>query len=428
MDTKYELIKLKNGIKILYIPFPKSKLMYIEIKLLTGTINETASTLEYGHILEHMNAQFTSSKYPDAKENERKVNMYGGYTNASTYSYFTKYYIKGPIKYSKYFIDLIINSYINFKLDKTIFETEKKAVVEELNSDKNSIWNTLSEHIDKVLYKNHPYAKTLDESIKNTKLSTIKNILNYRKKNYKTSNTIIIIAGDIKKSEVIKPLLFMKKTIYKVKLPGYKYKIQNPLVFINTNTNSTKIFLIFNMMPYTYFTMQADHVILLKTILTDGLSSRLYSLRMKHGLIYSISSTCKFDYYNKELNSFTIETETNSRNIPKVINIILSELNSLKRNLISDNEFNTLKNNILTQKLEQKRNNNMEDYVNRYSSTVLFGKKIQTYSDYFNQLNKISRNKIKNLSNTIFNTKKLVIGYGGKVNHNNEIKQILLKW
>ena len=277
------------------------------------------------------------------------------------------------------------------------------------------------------MFKNHPYGITYDERIKNTKKTNIKPLNKFRKQNYKTTNTLIIVAGDISLAKVknsVKMLLQFPKTVYKQKLPLYKFRLKTHILFENSKTESAKIYLRFNL-PYTYFQKQSDNIIELRKLLTASYSSRLYVLRREHGLIYSISCSCEQDYYNNNLNSFTIVTKTKSKSVAYVIKIIIDELNKLKKYKISDNELERLKNNINIQKLEHKMNMNMDKYISTYSQNILFNKKIQTYTDYYKSRNQISKEKIQKLANVIFDTRQLIISYGGSIKHNSAIKKCL---
>jgi predicted Zn-dependent peptidase len=428
MDVHHKIVKLKNGIKILYIPFLKSKLVKIKVKVLHGEINENKKTAEFGHLLEHMNAKFTSRKYPNAKENSEKINNVGGNRNASITDYFTEYYIAGSIKHYDVFMDLILNSVLDFKFDNTVFDQEKQSVIEELHSIKSDPWNKLNEKTNDILYKNHPYAIKYDERIKHTKNTKINEVIKFRKQNYTTTNTLLIVAGDIQLSKIMNSvhntISKLPKNVYKQNLPSYKFKLKQHVLFVDTKTESAKVYLRFNI-PYTYFKKQADNIIELKKLLTSGYSSRLYVLRREHGLIYSISCSCSHDFYNTHLNTFTIVTKTNSKNVTTIIRIILDELHKLKTNKISDNELQRLKNNIMIEKLEHKMNQNMGKYINFYSKNILFDKKVETYKDYYKSRNQISKEKIQDLSNVIFDNRKILISYGGSIKHDSEINQIL---
>ena len=134
------------------------------------------------------------------------------------------------------------------------------------------------------MFKNHPYGITYDERIKNTKKTNIKPLNKFRKQNYKTTNTLIIVAGDISLAKVknsVKMLLQFPKTVYKQKLPLYKFRLKTHILFENSKTESAKIYLRFNL-PYTYFQKQSDNIIELRKLLTASYSSRLYVLRREH--------------------------------------------------------------------------------------------------------------------------------------------------
>jgi len=419
MDKKYKLERLSNGIKVLYIPIKKSNIIYLEFSILNGTINENKKTLEHGHFLEHMNSKFTSEKYPNALENIKTLSHLGCKTNASINSYITQYYIQGPTVHSKKLLDIILNSYSKFKIDKTIFKQEKRSVIEELRSYDNDQWSNLEEKMNKEIYKNHPYEHTYRDRIKNTKKTTIKELYQFRKKHYKTTNTLFIIAGDFEENKckqyIRRILSEMTKTKTSKNYPQYEYKLNKipKLIYVKNDTLSTKLTIRFQI-PYTTFEANKNMIDVLPKILTNGLDSRLYKLRHKHGLIYYISSEIETDYMNKKLSSFTIQTEVDSNSIKKVIEIILEEIKLLKDQGVTDAEINKVKNIFLMEQFEHKMTSNIYDYVEMYSENVVFDKKIYTFKEYYEMRKNITKNKIRIIARSIFDEKRMVIGYSGK--------------
>ena len=419
MDKKYKLERLKNGIKVLYIPIKKSSIMYLEFSILNGTINENKKTLEHGHFLEHMNSKFTSEKYPNALENMKTLSHLGCETNASINSYITQYYIQGPHVHSTKLLDIMLNSYVKFNIDKTIFKQEKRSVIEELRSYDNDQWSTLDEKMNKEIYKNHPYEKTYRERIKNTKKTTVKELYQYRKKKYKTTNTLFIIAGDFEEKqckEYIQNILAkMPKTKTKLRYPQYEYKVNKipKLIYVKNDTLSTKLTIRFQI-PYTTFEANKNVIDVLPKLLTNGLDSRLYKLRYKYGLIYYISSEIETDYMNKKLSCYTIQTEVDSNSIKKVIEVIIEELRLIKDKGVNDAEIKKVKNIYLMEQFEHKMASKIYDYVQKYSENVVFGKKVDTFKEYYEMRNNITKNKIRIIARSIFDEKKMVIGYSGK--------------
>ena len=69
MDNKYSTHKLKNGMRILFIPMEKIELMYVQLVVNVGVDDEDVKkNLEAAHFLEHIFSTYTSKKYPDAKK------------------------------------------------------------------------------------------------------------------------------------------------------------------------------------------------------------------------------------------------------------------------------------------------------------------------------------------------------------------------
>ena len=152
----------------------------------------------------------------------------------------------------------------------------------------------------------------------------------------------------------------------------------------------------------------------LPKLLTNGLDSRLYKLRYKYGLIYYISSEIETDYMNKKLSCYTIQTEVDSNSIKKVIEVIIEELRLIKDKGVNDAEIKKVKNIYLMEQFEHKMASKIYDYVQKYSENVVFGKKVDTFKEYYEMRNNITKNKIRIIARSIFDEKKMVIGYSGK--------------
>ena len=84
-----------------------------------------------------MFAQYTSSKYPDFYKLNTKINKLGINTNASVDSSITDYYMEGQSIHFDFMLDVLYNTYIDFKLDTKHLEQERSSVIEELNINLN---------------------------------------------------------------------------------------------------------------------------------------------------------------------------------------------------------------------------------------------------------------------------------------------------
>ena len=143
MDRKVILKKLQCGIKVLFVIDNTQDIVYFETCIRNGKLNQKPHELEYAHLLEHMNACFTSKKYPDASVNNMMLSQIGASTNAFTSNYLTRYYIKCNKKHRKKVFDLLMLSYMECVFEENVFYAEKQSVIEELQAKQNNMWTNM---------------------------------------------------------------------------------------------------------------------------------------------------------------------------------------------------------------------------------------------------------------------------------------------
>ena len=413
MDKPFKIKKLNCGIKVLFVQDNSKDLVYFEFCIKNGKINQSKKETEYAHMLEHMNGCFTSQKYPSAYENVINLSKIGAKSNASVDNYLTRYFIKSKLKDKTYVFDLIMNSYKNFQIDTTYFEQEKQSVIEELQSNQNKQWTTFYNNNAKVLYKYHPNSLTINERIKKTKKIRINDILKYRKKNYTCNNTTIIVGGNLDTKFYMNKLNTMFKSYktekYNQKYPKTRIQIKENVYYTKVNSKSNKLLLSFNT-GINRFNKTKIMIELVNKLLTGDLNSRLYALRIKYGLIYNINSYEESEIYGSNHANYLIETDLSTKNIligyQKIIEI-------LKNTKITDNEYKTIRNQILMEKSLHLQETNIEKYINQYIYYVVFNRKVITFANKYKILLSCKKSKIPTLLKSIFKNNKLVVSYGG---------------
>ena len=81
-----------------------------------------------------------------------------------------------------------------------------------------------------------------------------------------------------------------------------------------------------------------------------------------------------------------------------------------------------------TFKLVEKQNKNPNNLLKKYSTYMLWNKKIITDKDEHQMFMDITKKDIKNIANKIFDMSNIMIMYSGKTNKNKDIKNILKKY
>ena len=424
-DMPYSLYKYKNGMQVLYIQIkPSSKLVYIKFYTRVGEMMESQKKdMEIAHFLEHLVCAFTSSKYPSAKDNIDALDKRGAQVNASTTQYYTDYYILGNKKVIPFFMDLIGNAFIDFKIDPEIFKQEKQSVMEELRNLQSDIWNPFEEELNKLLYPNHPISWTFAQRIKNTAKLTPKAVENYYHENYGTNNTLLVIASSLHIDEMEKYALpFLKRKKY-IKTPQ---PTPYPIVF--NNLSEPKYFFYLTPAATAYniifiyssnigaFNKYADILPLLCMILTGDFSSLLVKrLRTEEGLVYGVNCDIEDDEYFQTASKFKISTTCKKKNVKKVIKIILECMETICDNTFNQNAMTRLHNNINTQFLHANTDHSLDRFASHYGYYALYNQQIQPqqFLKIYQRKMKFTPQQLCSVAQKIFNPKNLIIAVSG---------------
>lgn len=199
---KYDEIDLENGLKIVAIPMKNdSKVVDINIFYKVGSRNETLGKSGIAHMLEHMN--FKSTKNLKSGEFDNIVKRFGGNTNASTSFDYTRYFIKSNKNNLDKSLELFAEMMHNLSLKDSEFQTERAVVSEErLWRTDNSPMGYLYFRLFNTAYVYHAYHWTPIGFMDDIKSWKIQDIKDFYKTYYQPQNAIVVVAGDIKSSDV----------------------------------------------------------------------------------------------------------------------------------------------------------------------------------------------------------------------------------
>ena len=420
MEPKYYKHNLKNGLKILFIPILNSKFISVALQTNIGEDYETPNSkdLEIVHTLEHLFGYFTSKKYPNGKKNSFNLEKLGIDTQASVDEMSTNYSLSGNIKYMDMIIDIIYNTFSNFKIDTSIFEEEKLAIIQELNDIINDTWYKLEEMNNHLLYRNHLRSVSQKIKKKNLKNITPNMIINFYNTYYSTQNTTITITGDYNYKKKLASIINTFESIKPkpLKIKNYSVLFEPKLSYTPIkDAVSSNIYLFFKL-DKTYFSEEYFRYNSISDILTDGLESRLYKALRGRGLVYSVNSEIDVHVYNECLGYFIINTQSENKNIVNVVKIILTELNKLKKNKITSSEIEKLKNVYESEYITKINNNKITTYSKLYTKYFAWNRKLITLKTLLNKKIKINSELIRSDCVKIFDIKNMVISYGGNKN------------
>ena len=218
IDRKRKFYTLENGVKILFVHLPHTSLTRINTYVQTGMDHEIQSqNYECAHFLEHLMAQFTSTKYPTGHKTKLRIQELGGKFNASVNSYLTVYYLQCLYKNHKELFDMCLHTLTDFVIDSSLYEQEKKAVIQELKHQLNKKMHPYFLNDHKILYS-HCVSKckrTVNKRIENAKKTTPDTIMQYYQTHYTPSKTMYVISGKCNEQLMLKQMLVKENIPHK---------------------------------------------------------------------------------------------------------------------------------------------------------------------------------------------------------------------
>lgn len=199
--VKFNKIKLKNKLEVYHIPVNRgSKVISVDLFYKVGSRNEVMGKSGIAHMLEHLN--FKSSENLKAGEFDEIVKGFGGVDNASTGFDYTHYYIKCSNENLDRSLGLFAELMANLSLKDREFQPERDVVAEERR------WRTDNSPLGYLYYRlynhafiYHPYHWTPIGFTRDIANWSIEDIREFWQTYYQPQNAILIVAGDIDKSD-----------------------------------------------------------------------------------------------------------------------------------------------------------------------------------------------------------------------------------
>ncbi len=229
------------------------------------------------------------------------------------------------------------------------FDKEKEKMRGEIVADLDSARVKVSDAFTKTIYENHFYGNTYTKMLENLDNITKEDVINSYKQILTEGKKVIAVVGsidfdnvknklentlgqlennNIKNSEITKPELQSAKRFDVIKEDANQAQILQGWIIPN------------------FYSEDYPAIALINTILgASGLSSRLFlELRDKKGLAYTVRSSCE----TKALCAvFSIYIATEPSNIDISLAGFKEEIDKIKNVLVSDEELNNAKNNII---------------------------------------------------------------------------------
>lgn len=192
---------MPNGLTIITLQDPNSRLVSINFFVNTGSINENERIGGISHFCEHM--FYRGSKELSGIDMKRAIENIGGTFNAETSRDYTRFFVNIPTEYGYDALKIYSDAFRNARYPEKAFEKEKQVILEEYNMTSDSPTQILFRKLYAMAFPMHPYGKDIIGTIDSIKNMSREDLLNYKHKWYTPENTIIVIVGNFDRSRYL---------------------------------------------------------------------------------------------------------------------------------------------------------------------------------------------------------------------------------
>ncbi|MDI6735705.1 MAG: pitrilysin family protein [bacterium] len=392
-----------NGIKVVIEEIPSVHSVSIGVWVSVGSRDEKAKENGTSHFLEHMIFKGTKSK--TALAIAQTMDSIGGHVDAATGREHTCYYAKVLDKHLPTTIELLADIFFNSVFNPIEISKEKQVIIEEIKMYEDTPDELIHDLFAQTIWKNYSLGQPIWGNLNVIKETTQDKLINFWNTHYTPGEIVISVAGHIQKDEVVNQLFkfFSQHT-------GSNWRAKETVPVFNSNSifqfrKLEQIHLCLGTPGLS--SVDEDRYILriLTTILGVGMSSRLFQkIREESALAYNVHA---YPLSYKNAGALVVYAGVSPKNYKETTRIILDEFNTLKTELVSEQELLNAK-----EKLKSALWLNSEDTsyrMSRLAEQEIYFHKLFSIEETLELIDKVNSTDIKRLAQELFKNEYLCL-------------------
>lgn len=202
-EVQYTSFRLENGLQIFVFEDHKFPLVEVALWYKVGSLDEPEGMSGVSHLLEHV--MFHGTDVLKKDQVFQLVKEVGGYNNANTSYYRTKYYEKVPAANLELAIAMEADRMRHLKLESDEFNREREVVKQERRRGiENDAFSSAFYQILAEAFTKSPLRHPVIGSMKDLDGLTLDQVKDYYCQYYVPNNAILVVSGDAVPEEVHK--------------------------------------------------------------------------------------------------------------------------------------------------------------------------------------------------------------------------------
>lgn len=385
--TEFEL---KNGLKVILHEDHTTPIVAVGVMYHVGSKNENPERTGFAHFFEHL--MFEGSENIGRGDISNYIESAGGRLNAFTSQDKTYYYEILPSNQLALALWIESERMMHAKIDKKGIETQREVVKEEKRQRyDNQPYGSFMGEIFKRAYKVHPYRWIPIGSMEHLDAASEEDYKNFYKQFYVPNNAVLVIAGDIDIAQTKKLVTDYFGDIPRGKAILQPAEVEPPQTkeirdtVYDPNIQLPAIAMAYHIPPQgspDYYSLS-----MLSRVLSDGESSRLVKRLVNDEQKALYAGSFPFPLEHPGINIiFSIASLNTS--VEELEKTIQEEIQKMQKELISEEEYQKLKNQIET------------DFISKRSTMEGIALELANYKTFFSDANLINTEIEKFLSVT----------------------------
>ncbi len=412
----YKKEVLPNGIRIVTHGISNRESVSVGLWIGVGGRFESDVLKGAAHYLEHI--VFKGTKKYGCEQIKESIEGVGGSLNAFTTEEQTCFYAKIPALHIKQTFDVLSDMVIAPKIAQKDMNKEKTVIVEEIKMYHDLPQYYVLELLDQLIWNGHPLGKGLAGSIETVSAMTSPQLRRFHQEHYGPENIVVAVSGQLDHKKVV-AMVKSKMGSLKTRMKQEFKKVdalhsQSRVKFLKRDIEQMHVAL--GVPGYDEKHKDRYALSLLSIILGGNMSSRLFvELREKKGYGYSVSSCAKT---LKDTGLFMIRAGVDNAKLVDAVDLILKELNKLKRKEVPAGEFKRAKDYLSGQLLL-----GLEDTMDHMlwiGESVISRNKVRTLKEVIKEFNKVRPSDIMRVAKELFDLKRVSLAIVGPIKSDQE--------
>lgn len=413
---------LENGIRLISEKLPDFNSVSVGIWVKTGSVCESEKENGISHFIEHM--MFKGTEQRSAKAIAVDMDKIGGQINAFTSKECTCYHARVVPDKLDVAIDVLADLFANSVFDEGEIEKEKGVVLEEIAMVNDNVEELAHEKISELFFKGSTLSQPILGPAENIKAFSRDDLLSYMDKHYFPGNVILAVAGNFDDNELLGSVEkhlggYMRGTNNAEDICQDEYVQDKRSLFVEKDVEQTHLCLSFP--GLTFDNDDRFALAVMNNFLGGGMSSRLFqTIREEKGLAYSVysyPSTYSF------AGMFSLYGGTTAANADQVVRLMMDEIDRLKADKISEEDFVQGKDQLLGNYVLSLESTNSK-MAALGKSLLLLGEEYDE-GDTIRKIKAVTQERSNALIEKIFDYTKMSAVFAGKIEKREQLEKIL---